>query len=71
MSDSQQRDIDLVGKRVLHFDAIGIQHSGFIVRVDDEWAYVQSDSPTALDSEWHFMVKLTSVRSKIVEAGDG
>lgn len=46
------------GRRVLHIDGGGVQHSGLIVgETDDgESVYVQSDNPIAPLAEWHFTV---------------
>lgn len=51
------------GKRVLHIDGAGHQHSGVIVgQSDDEQSvYVQSDHPRLKPAPWDFSVAMSLV----------
>lgn len=44
------------GKRVLHVDGAGVQHSGYVVGQSDDGltTFVQSDNPNVPDAAWHF-----------------
>jgi hypothetical protein len=47
------------GRRVVHVDAMRLQHSGVIVgqSQDGAWLFVQSDRPGVSEKVWHFKVK--------------